>query len=121
MPDTYAVTWAAVALAGVVGVVAMLIMFGASYVLAPRRPSVLKGIPYESGIPPAPHSWSQLHIRYYTVAILFLIFDVEAVFLFPWVVVFLKSAAVFYPMVIFLVVLLFGLAYEWRKGGLQWR
>ena len=122
MPEGLATNWLAVAIAAVVGFLAMGAFFLASIVLAPRRPSKEKAIPYESGIRPTPYSWSQLHIRYYIFAILFLIFDVEAVFLFPWAVVFLKSTpAVFYEMLIFIGVLLFGIAYSWRKGVLQWR
>jgi NADH:ubiquinone oxidoreductase subunit 3 (subunit A) len=66
--------------------------------------------------------WTQFTVRYYIFAILFLIFDVEAVFLFPWVLVFLETATfVFYAMIIFIAILLFGVAYAWRKGVLQWR
>ena len=122
MPEGYAINWAAVVLAGVVGVVAMGIMFAASFLLAPRRRSQDKALPYECGIQPAPYSWSQIHVRYYIFGILFLIFDVEAVFLFPWAVIFLDSIpAVFYEMLIFIGILLFGIVYGWRKGALQWR
>ena len=120
----YAVPWIVVTLAAGVALVGMLGMFLASRILAPRRPSREKAMPYECGIPPAPHSWSQLNIRYYIFGILFLIFDVEAVFLFPWSVVFLLPAvpaAVFYAMLIFLAVLFFGVVYAWKKGVLQWR
>ena len=121
-PEGYAINWAAVVLAAVVGVVAMGIMFAANFILAPRHPSPEKAIPFECGIQPTPYSWSQLHIRYYIFAILFLIFDVEAVFLFPWAVIFLDSiSAVFYEMLIFIGILLFGIMYGWRKGALQWR
>ncbi|MBI2165127.1 MAG: NADH-quinone oxidoreductase subunit A [Chloroflexi bacterium] len=129
MPESYALNYTSVALAAVVGFVALGLMFVANLVLSPRRRTEMKGMAYECGIPPAPFVWSQLHIRYYIFAILFLIFDVEAVFLFPWAVVFNNPAAipevfrgpVFYEMVIFLGVLLFGLAYGWRKGVLVWR
>ena len=81
-----------------------------------------QGNPYECGIPPAPFRWSQIQIRYYVFAILFLIFDVEAVFLFPWAIVFLDSIpAVFYEMLIFVAILGFGVLYGWRKGVLHWR
>jgi NADH-quinone oxidoreductase subunit A len=121
--EGYAVNWAAIILAGVVGCGAMGLMFLANRILAPRRPTAAKAIPYESGIVPTPYKWSQLNIRYYIFAILFLVFDVEAVFLFPWAIIFLKQvpAAVFYEMLIFIGVLLFGLVYAWRKGVLQWR
>ena len=130
MPEEYALNWIATITAVAVGIVAMGVLFIISKVLAPRRPSADKAIPYESGIRPAPYSWSQLHIRYYVFAILFLIFDVEAVFLFPWAVVFMTikdsfsqavANAVFYEMFIFIAILLFGIVYGWRKGVLQWR
>ena len=124
MPEGYAINYTAVILGVVVGTVGMGIMLGASALLAPRRHSEEKDLPYECGITPAPFAWSQIHIRYYTFAILFLIFDVEAVFLFPWVVIFLDpllASWVFYEMLIFITVLLFGVLYGWRKGVLQWR
>ena len=100
----------------------MAIMFAASFILSPKKRTPLKDMPYECGIPPAPYSWSQLHMRYYIFAILFLIFDVEAVFLFPWAVVFLTSIdAVFYEMLLFIAILFFGIIYSWKKGVLQWK
>ncbi len=107
--------------AGVVGFVGMAIMFAASYVLSPKKKTPFKDMPYECGIPPAPYSWSQLHMRYYVFAILFLIFDVEAVFLFPWAMVFMETiSAVFYEMLLFIGILFFGIIYSWRKGALKW-
>ena len=121
-PEGYAVDWTAIVLAFVVGVAALGAMLGVAAVIAPRRPSAAKAVPYESGILPAPLNWTQLNIRYYVFAILFLIFDVEAVFLFPWAIVFLETASyVFYAMFLFIAVLLFGVAYAWRKGVLEWR
>ena len=121
-PEGYAVDWTAIVLAFVVGVAALGAMLGVAAVIAPRRPSAAKAVPYESGILPAPLNWTQLNIRYYVFAILFLIFDVEAVFLFPWAIVFLETASyVFYAMILFIAVLLFGVAYAWRKGVLEWR
>ncbi len=122
MPDGYVVNWTAVLIVAVVGAGAVIAMFTASYLLAPKRPSALKDMPYECGIEPAPFRWSQIQIRYYVFAILFLIFDVEAVFLFPWAVVFLNTIpAVFYEMLIFIAILFFGVVYGWRKGVLHWR
>ena len=120
--ETYALNWTAIVLAAVVGFAAMGAMLVASKVLAPRRPSVRKEIPYESGIMPTPLNWTHFTVRYYIFAILFLIFDIEAAFLFPWAVVFLQTASyVFYAMMIFIAILLFGVVYAWRKGVLQWR
>ena len=121
-PEGYAVDWTAIVLAVIVGVAALGAMLALAALIAPRRPSATKAIPYESGILPSPLNWTQFNIRYYVFAILFLIFDVEAVFLFPWAIVFLQTASyVFYAMMIFIAVLLFGVAYAWRKGVLQWR
>ncbi len=120
--EGYAVNWAAVVIAAAVGVAGMGAMLLGSFLLAPRRPSEAKAIAYESGIKPTPLAWTQFTVRYYIFAILFLIFDVEAVFLFPWALVFLDTATyVFYAMIMFIGILLFGVAYAWRKGVLEWR
>ncbi len=116
-----ALNYAAVVIAGIVGFAGMAIMFAASYVLSPKKRTAIKDMPYECGIPPSTYSWSQLHMRYYIFAILFLIFDVEAVFLFPWALVFLSGvSAVFYEMILFMGILFFGIIYSWKKGALQW-
>ena len=120
MPADFDFRWAAVILAGVVGFLAIALMFAASRFISSRRYSAEKLTPYECGIPPAPFRWSQINVRYYIFAILFLIFDVEAVFLFPWVVVFRDHAVAFYAMLIFLAVLSFAILYGWRKGVLEW-
>jgi NADH-quinone oxidoreductase subunit A len=120
--EGYAVNWTAVVIAAIIGTGALMAMLIANILLAPRRPSKEKAIAYESGILPTPLDWTQFTVRYYIFAILFLIFDVEAVFLFPWALVFLETATfVFYAMIIFIAILLFGVAYAWRKGVLQWR
>ena len=124
MPEGYAITWVVVILVAVVGVGAIGVMFLANRILAPRRPSKIKASPYECGIEPTGRNWSQMHFRYYVFAILFLIFDVEAVFLFPWAAIFLGpevAAVVFYEMLMFMAILSFGLFYSWKKGVLQWR
>lgn len=120
MAEGYAITWVAVGLALVLGIGFLLLMFLVPYLLAPRKPSKEKAITYECGIEPGPPVWSQFNIRYYIFAILFLIFDVEAVFLFPWAVVYLGNKIAFYAMLIFLAVLFFAIVYAWRKGVLQW-
>ncbi len=122
MPDGYYTNWTAVVLAGGIGTALIVTIFILSKILSPRRPSLIKTSPYECGIPASPHKWSQLRTRYYIFAILFLIFDVEAAFLFPWGVIFLESIdAVFYEMLIFIGILFFGIIYGWRKGVLQWK
>ena len=121
MAEGYALNYIAVVLAAVVGLLAMGGMLLGSLVLAPKRRSEAKELPFECGIPPMPFNWSQIHIRYYIFAILFLLFDIEAVFLFPWILTFLTGATwVFYEMILFIGILLFGVLYGWRKGVLKW-
>ena len=117
---SFANIWSTVLLAGGVGTLAILLMFGTAMFLSARRTSARKLTPYECGIEPAPYTWSQINVRYYIFAILFLIFDVEAVFLFPWAVIFLGNNVAFYAMALFLGVLLFAVAYAWKKGALEW-
>ncbi|MBI2846612.1 MAG: NADH-quinone oxidoreductase subunit A [Chloroflexi bacterium] len=117
----YAVNYSAVAIAAIFGAGAVVLAFILSRILAPRGNSPEKSSPYECGMAPIGQYWSQLHVRYYLFAILFLIFDVEAVFLFPWAAIFAEgSAAIFYEMIIFIAILFFGLIYGWKKGILQW-
>ena len=108
----------AVLLAGV-GLVA--VAFGAARVIAPRRQTYEKLTTYECGIDPVGEGWSQSQVRYYVYGFLFVIFDVESVFLFPWARVFesLGYAAVV-EMAIFIGILAVGLLYAWRKGVLRW-
>ena len=124
MPGEYFTDYAAVLIATIGGIGLVLASFIMSLILSPRARSALKNIPYECGIEPVGQHWTQMHFRYYVFAILFLIFDVEVVFLFPWAVVFLSpelTSAIFYEMLIFIGILFFGIVYGWRKGVLQWR
>ncbi len=94
----------------------------ANLVLSPRQKSVHKGVTYECGMLPIGRSRAQVHFRYYLFAILFLIFDIEAVFLFPWAVSFVElGEQAFYEMLVFIGILAFGLLYAWKKGVLNWR
>ena len=108
----------AVVLAGV-GLVA--VALGAARLMAPRRPLPEKLTTYECGIDPVGEGWSQSQVRYYIYGFLFVIFDVESVFLFPWARVFqpLGYTAVV-EMGIFIGILAIGLLYAWRKGVLKW-
>ncbi|HVM03205.1 MAG TPA: NADH-quinone oxidoreductase subunit A [Acidimicrobiales bacterium] len=96
-------------------------MLGVGRLLRPTRPQAQKYIPYESGVDPVGTGWSQSQIRYYIFALLFVMFDVEAVFIFPWAVQ-LESFGMFglVEMAIFIVILALGLVYAWRKGVLKW-
>ena len=90
--------------------------------ISPRSFSVKKAEPYECGIPTRGESMLQFEVGYYLFAILFLIFDVETVFLFPWAVI-CKSLGTsgLLAVAVFLVILILGLAYAWRKGVLKWQ
>ncbi len=126
-PGIFAANWTAVALSAVVAGLAILGMFATSRLISSRRHSEIKLTPYECGIPPTPYSWSNINVRFYIFAILFLIFDVEAVFLFPWAVIFMDqklveaNAVPFYAMMVFLGVLFFAIVYAWKKGALEWQ
>lgn len=90
--------------------------------LAPRSSNPLKGDAYECGIPTRGTSWMQFRVGYYLFAILYLVFDVETVLLFPWAVVMRDMGpAGLASVAFFLVVLTLGLAYAWRKGALKWK
>ena len=93
-----------------------------SNLLAPRSFNKQKGEAYECGIPTRGRSWMQFKVGYYLFAILFLMFDVEAVFLFPWAVTVREVGVMALVNVIFLlVILILGLAYAWKKGALEWK
>ncbi len=102
-----------------VGMVAL--MLGAGRLVRPTRPQPAKYLNYECGVDPVGAGWSQSHVRYYIFALLFVMFDVEAVFIFPWAVR-LEAFDVFglVEMAIFIVILALGLVYAWRKGVLRW-
>ena len=97
------------------------LLLGISALLRPNKPSVEKLIPYESGVNPIGDGWSQSQVRYYIFALLFVVFDVEAVFMFPWATQ-LESYGVFglVEMLIFVAILALGLLYAWRKKVLRW-
>ena len=94
---------------------------GAGSLLRPRRPQKDKYLTYESGVDPVGTQWSQSQVRYYFFALLFVMFDVEALYIFPWAMR-LEAYDVFglVEMGIFIVILALGLLYAWRKGVLKW-
>jgi NADH-quinone oxidoreductase subunit A len=103
------------------GVVVSLFLCAAR-LLGPKKPSAVKGLAFECGNPPRGSAWAQFSVHFYLVAIVFLVFDVEVVFLYPWAVVFrelgLYGAA---SMGVFLFFFAIGLFYVWRKGVLDWK
>jgi len=91
------------------------------YLLGPNRPDAAKNSPYECGFEAFEDARMQFDVRYYLVAILFILFDLEIAFLFPWAVALKTIGPVgFWAAVIFLGILVVGFAYEWKKGALDW-
>ena len=95
--------------------------FFISGVLAPISKGPEKLSTYESGIEPMGDAWLQFRIRYYMFALVFVVFDVETVFLYPWAMSFdVLGVSVFIEALIFVLILIIGLVYAWRKGALEW-
>ncbi|HEX5369364.1 MAG TPA: NADH-quinone oxidoreductase subunit A [Dehalococcoidia bacterium] len=112
----------AVMLASVIGCVLVITAIIGAKLLAPYAAGREKATPYECGMLPIGRVRTQIHVRYYIYAILFLIFDVEAVFLFPWAVsVAQVGETALYSMILFIVILGAGLGYAWKKGVLEWK
>lgn len=92
-----------------------------STLLAPRRRGAERKTTYESGMEPIGGAWIQFNIRYYMFALIFVIFDVETVFLYPWAVAFNQLGLLaFVEALIFIAILVVALVYAWRKGALEW-
>jgi NADH-quinone oxidoreductase subunit A len=105
-----------------IGVVAGVVFANINRFLGPRKPTEEKLSTYESGMEPVRSARERFSVKFYLVAMLFIVFDIEIVFLYPWAVVFRQLApAGIIAMIIFLVILVIGLVYEWRKGGMDWR
>jgi NADH-quinone oxidoreductase subunit A len=91
------------------------------HLFGPRRPTLRKSQPYESGMRPIGPGARRMPVRFYLVAVLFILFDIEVVFFLPWAVVFNKLGLFgLVEMLIFIVVLLVGYVYAWKKGALEW-
>jgi NADH-quinone oxidoreductase subunit A len=103
------------------GFVLVGLLLAISWLIRPDRRQPQKYVAYESGVDPVGDMWSQSHIRYYIFALLFVMFDVEAVFIFPWATqVEVYGTFGLVEMFLFIGILLLGLVYAWRKGVLKW-
>ena len=92
-----------------------------SWILRPHRPYPEKLAPYECGEEPVGNAWVRFNVRFYVIALIFLIFEVEVVFLFPWALVYKEMGMVaFLEMAVFLAILIVGYVYVWAKGDLDW-
>jgi NADH-quinone oxidoreductase subunit A len=93
----------------------------AAWIIRPRKPTPEKLLTYECGENPIGSPWIRFNIRFYIIALIFVVFDVEIVFLFPWAVVYQSLGMfAFIEMMVFIGILLVGLAYVWAKGDLEW-
>jgi len=105
------------------------LLIGLSHLLAPRKPTALKDSPYESGMPPLGNAHERFSVKFYLVAMLFIIFDIETVFLIPWGTIYLSGGAgtggpstgfLLAEMLVFMLILAVGYVYVWKRGALQW-
>jgi NADH-quinone oxidoreductase subunit A len=106
-------------------IVAPITMIVVSHFLGPRRPTDIKERPYESGMPPLGDAHERFSVKFYLVAVLFILFDIETVFLIPWAVIFAGNGTVttgflLVEMLVFLLILFVGYIYVWKRGAFQW-
>jgi NADH:ubiquinone oxidoreductase subunit 3 (subunit A) len=113
--------WLYVGLFFIVGLIIPAGAIGAGWLFGPKKPNPIKQSTYECGIEPVGEGWVQFKAQYYIFALVFLVFDVETVFLFPWAVK-LGQLGLFAVMegIVFILILVAGLVYAWRKGMLEW-
>jgi NADH-quinone oxidoreductase subunit A len=121
MPSSYAELYFPVLVQVLIAMVVAAAMLGASYLLGQRVRNRVKDMPYESGMVPTGDARQRFSVKFYLVAMLFILFDIEAIFLYPWAVVFreLRMFA-FVEMLIFIVLIVAGFFYIWKKGALEW-
>ena len=103
------------------GVAAWLVLRWVGDVLSPPNTTASERVPFAGGYPPSYHAWNRFHARYYAMALLFLAFDMEMVFMYPWAVVFVREGMIaLVEMLMFIVILLLGILYAWRERALEW-
>src|SRR5687767_9559327 len=119
--STFLRQYLTVAIFGAAAFLLVALLLGLGSLLRPSRPQPQKYIAYEGGVDPVGMGWSQSQIRYYVFALLFVIFDVEAVFIFPWAASIERYGGFgLVVMLAFIVLLLDGLLYAWKRGLLRW-
>lgn len=105
----------------VAALVAVLLLERAGAGMTRHAPSASERVPFTGGLPPEVHAWSRYHARYYLMALLFLAFDMEMVYMYPWAVVFVREGIVaMVEMAMFIAILLLGVLYAWRERALEW-
>lgn len=121
MPATYAQTWFPVLIQTLIAMAVAGAMIGLSALLGRHVRDPIKFMPYESGMKPVGNARGRYSVKFYLVAMVFILFDIEAIFLYPWAVIYreLKLFA-FFEMLLFIVLVLCGFFYIWKKGVLNW-
>src|SRR5579884_647244 len=121
MPSSYTELYFPVLVQGIIAIALASVLIGRSYVLGKKVRNRVKDMPYESGITPTGDARQRFSVKFYLVAMLFILFDIEAIFLYPWVVVYreLRMFA-FVEMLVFVILILSGFFYIWKKGALDW-
>lgn len=121
MPTSYAQTYFPVLIQILIAIAVAGGMIGASAILGRHVRDAVKSLPYESGMKPVGNARERFSVKFYLVAMLFILFDIEAIFLYPWAVVYreLKLFA-FFEMLLFIVLVFCGFFYIWKKGVLDW-
>ncbi|HUI56901.1 MAG TPA: NADH-quinone oxidoreductase subunit A [Bryobacteraceae bacterium] len=121
MPKSYPELYFPVLIQALVAMALAAGLLTVSFVLGKRVRNKVKDIPYESGIVPTGDARQRFSVKFYLVAMLFILFDIEAIFLYPWVVVYRELLMFgFVEMLIFVVLILSGFFYIWKKGALEW-
>ncbi len=121
MPEGYFGQYVTIGIFGLVGLALVVVTLQLARLVRPNVPSPEKYTTYESGIDPIGQSWAHTNVRYYIYALLFVIFDVEAIFLFPWAIVFERlGTQAFIEMIIFIGILALALLYAIKKKVLEW-
>jgi NADH-quinone oxidoreductase subunit A len=111
----------AIAILIVLAIAVALIAIGLGELFGPKKKSDQKSMPYESGMTPYGSGTRRMPVRFYLVAVLFILFDIEVVFFLPWAVAFRKLGLFgLIEMIVFIVILLVGYVYAWKKGALEW-
>ncbi len=122
MMSTYVQQYAFIGLLTIVAIGLGVVPLILATFIAPKKPGHSKQAPYECGLESSGEPWVQFHAQYYIYALLFVVFDVEVVFIYPWALVWKGlGPVVLGEMVVFLAILGVGLVYAWKKGVLEWR
>jgi NADH-quinone oxidoreductase subunit A len=109
----------------IIAVVLALTLVGLSWILGPKKPSAAKLAPYECGVTPVGSARERFPVKFYLIAMLFIVFDIETVFLYPWAVTYTRVAHAMqmfqlFEMIVFILILFVGYVYVWKKGAFEW-